>query len=363
MCRSLLLALSASSPAIAAPTADDVRYGPPMAWVLPPPTASQAPAPPEAPARFAYVDSQVRIDADGERSYQAYRVKILKPEALPMGNINLAWLPSDGTATVHYLRIIRAGQVIDVLKTAKFEHLQRETGLEQSILTGIVTATLQIPGLQIGDELEFAVTVLRHDPTLGDRSFGLSQLTLQRMPGAFRFQLSWPDKMKLNWRATRDLPAAVPVSGGGRTSIAYELRDPGTAIANDGAPARYNIRRLIEYSDFASWPDVSKRFWPLYAQAATLAPTSPLRGEIAKIAAASPNPITRAEAALRLVEDQIRYVYVGLNGGNYRPASADESWTRRFGDCKAKTALLLSLLGGLEHVHDERNRLRIPKTR
>jgi len=59
---------------------------------------------------------------------------------------------------------------------------------------------------------------------------------------------------------------------------------------------------LIEYSDFASWPDVSKRFWPLYAQAATLAPTSPLRGEIAKIAAASPNPITRAEAALRLVE-------------------------------------------------------------
>ncbi len=248
---------------------------------------------------------------------------------------------------VHYLRIIRAGQVIDVLKTAKFERLQRESGLEQSILTGIVTATLQTPGLQIGDELEFAATVLKHDPTIGDHSFGLSLLQLQRMPGAFRFQLSWPDKVRMNWRATRDLPAAVPANAGGRTSIVYELRDPSTVIANDGAPARYNIRRLIEYTDFASWPDVSKRFWPLYAQAATLTPASPLRAEIAKITAANPDPVRRAEAALRLVEDQIRYVYVGLNGGNYRPATADESWTRRFGDCKAKTALLLALLGGL----------------
>lgn len=345
----MVLALSVASPAIAAPAAapDNVRYGPPMNWVAPPPASSETPAPLEAPVRFAYIDTQVHIDSDGERTYQAYRVKILKPEALPLGNINLAWQPSSGTATVHYLRIIRAGQVIDVLKTAKFERLQRESGLEQSILTGIVTATLQTPGLQIGDELEFAATVLKHDPTIGDHSFGLSLLELQRMPGAFRFQLSWPDKLRMNWRATRDLPAAVPASAGGRTSIVYELRDPSTVIANDGAPARYNIRRLIEYTDFASWPDVSKRFWPLYAQAATLTPASPLRGEIAKIAAANPDPVRRAEAALRLVEDQIRYVYVGLNGGNYRPATADESWTRRFGDCKAKTVLLLALLGGL----------------
>jgi hypothetical protein len=35
---------------------------------------------------------------------------------------------------------------------------------------------------------------------------------------------------------------------------------------------------------------------------------------------------------------------VGLNGGNLTPASADETWQRRYGDCKGKTALLLALL-------------------
>jgi len=133
-----------------------------------------------------------------------------------MGNINLAWLPSDGTATCTIFASSAQGQVIDVLKTAKFEHLQRETGLEQSSSPASSPQRCRSRACRSATRLEFAVTVLRHDPTLGDRSFGLSQLTLQRMPGAFRFQLSWPDKMKLNWRATRDLPAAVPVSGGGR---------------------------------------------------------------------------------------------------------------------------------------------------
>jgi hypothetical protein len=39
---------------------------------------------------------------------------------------------------------------------------------------------------------------------------------------------------------------------------------------------------------------------------------------------------------------------VGLNGGNYRPATADETWERKYGDCKSKTVLLLAILRGLD---------------
>lgn len=44
------------------------------------------------------------------------------------------------------------------------------------------------------------------------------------------------------------------------------------------------------------------------------------------------------------MQQNVRYVYVGLNAGNLTPASADETWQRRFGDCKGKTTLLLALL-------------------
>jgi hypothetical protein len=342
----LPLILSAGS-ALAAATGQ-VNYAPPGAWVLPPPTAPDAPAQPDAPFLFRYSDEQVRVGSAGEEVFRAYRLRILKPEALQAGNVSVVWNPSSGAATVHYLRIIRDGRVIDVLKDQHFQVIQREGGLEQSMLDGQLTAMLQAPGLRVGDELEFAATVAQRDPTLGDHAFGLGQLPTQGMPGAFRYRLSWPESRALSWRATRDLPQAIPVKANGQASVAYELRNPAGAILNDGAPARYNIRRLIEYSDFTGWADISRRFAALFDAAAVLTPGSPLRAEAARIKAASADPVERAQAALRLVQDDIRYVYVGLDGGNYRPASIDETWQRRFGDCKAKTAVLLALLRELK---------------
>lgn len=40
----------------------------------------------------------------------------------------------------------------------------------------------------------------------------------------------------------------------------------------------------------------------------------------------------------------MRYVFLGMGDGNYKPAPADLTWQRRFGDCKGKTALLIALL-------------------
>ena len=76
--------------------------------------------------------------------------------------------------------------------------------------------------------------------------------------------------------------------------------------------------------------------------------TSAIKTEAAKIAAANLSPFDRARAALKLVHQDVRYIYVGLNGGNYTPATAEQTWQRRYGDCKGKTALLLALLRGLD---------------
>ena len=322
----------------------DVRYAPPQAWVQPPPPPSDAPSPAEAPLRIVYVDNQVRIGAAGEEAYTAYRLKILKPEALPAGNIAVAWSPGAGEAVVHRLRLHRDGATIDVLAQHKFAILRREGGLEQSMLDGQLTATLQVPGLQVGDEIEFAATVAKREPAFGGHSAGVLQLPPMGAPGAFRVGMAWPQATPLVVRATRDLPQRTPEVTGDERRISYELRDPAGSIPTEGAPARFNLRRVVEYSDFASWRALSVQIWPLFERASRLAPGSPVRAEAARIAAATSDQAARAEAALQLVQDRIRYVYVGLDGGNYTPAPADETWTRRFGDCKAKTVLLMALL-------------------
>jgi hypothetical protein len=342
-----LAALALVAAAHARAASRDVQYGPPPAWAAPPPAPTEAVSPEGAPARMVYFDFQTRLGKDDDELYSAYRLKILSPQGLAAGAISATWSPSADDIIVHGLKIIRGDQVIDVLATTRFEVIQRENSLESAVLDGQLTATLQAPGLQVGDELEFAATVRHRDPTLGDRSQGFAQLPVVGAPGAYRLRLLWPEGKTVRWRASPDLGQVTPSERGGQSELTVELRDPKSAVLADGAPMRVNVRRLVEYSGFAGWSEVSSLLWPLFDKAATLARDSPVRLEIARIASSTDSPAERAEAALRLVQDRIRYVYVGLDGGNYRPAGADETWTRRFGDCKAKTVLLLALLRAL----------------
>jgi hypothetical protein len=322
----------------------DIQYGAAHDWILPSPSISPVSQQSDAPFRILYQDTEERISSGGTDTFSAYRVKILKPEALTLGNVNVLWVPSSGPATVHYVRIIRDGHVIDVLAQTKFKIVEREANLEQSMLDGALTATLQVPGLQVGDELEFAGTIRHAEPALGGHVAGLTQLAVVGLPGTFRYRLVWPDSEHLTWRATKDLPPAVRTTAGASNAIVVQLRDPPLSADVEGAPSRYNVRRVIEYTDYSSWNDLSRQLWPLFDQASKLSPNSPLRAEAAKIASSFSDETDRAQAALRLVEDQIRYVYVGLDGANYRPATADETWQRRFGDCKAKVVVLSALL-------------------
>jgi tetratricopeptide (TPR) repeat protein len=324
-----------------------IGYGPPAAWVAPSPAPTTTTPAAGVAVHFLYIDRQVRVGPGADEHYSAYRARILSPEALSLGDISGTWNPATDDLTVHSLKLIRDGRVTDVLARSKFKVIQRENNLELAMLDGELTAALQVPGVQVGDEIEFAVTIRSHDPVLGDRAQGSLALPTLGAPGAYRTRVVWPKTNPLQWRATPDLGALAPASLGEAMVLTHEARDPATAITADGAPDRVNRRRQIEFSGFNSWSDVSSVFQPLYQTASKLKPGSPVRAEAARIAAATSDPAERAAAALSLVQDRIRYVYVGLGDGAYRPASADETWTRRFGDCKGKTALLLALLAEL----------------
>lgn len=330
--------------AAAAPT--EIRTVPIPAWVLPPPATAPAPGKDQAdgPLQFRFVDKQGRIGPNGDALYMAYLVKIQKPEGLGVGNVTLSWEAESGSAVVHRVRILRGSQSIDVLAANRFKVIQRETGLEQSMLNGQLTASLQVPGLQVGDELDVAATVYQSEPAFAGHSSGVDQLPVLGTPGTFRIRLLWPEGRAVATQLSSDLPAVPLLSAKGEKVFTVEMTNPAGAVPTEGAPARYNVRRLVEYSDFGSWTEVSRLFSHSVEAAVRLAPGSPVRAEAVRIMAAASTPAARTELALRSVEENIRYVYVGLAGGNYRPATADESWARKFGDCKGKSVLLLALL-------------------
>ncbi len=337
VCVALLLV---AGPAVAG---ESVGKGPPPAWVVP---SELLPVPKDA-SGLVFVrrqDTLVHLDAKGQSTHLGYRIAILHPTALQLGNLAVEWNPSAGDATVHTLKVHRGAEVIDLLPTASFEVLRREEGLEAAMLSGVRTATLRIPDLRVGDELELAYTVRQVDPTLGNKSFGALAVLPETAPGRFRLGIGWTPGEKPRIAPTADVAPRLTNRADG-LDVTFDNPEP--LAFPDDVPVRYRWMRGIEFSDFADWAAVSRLFASLYTDAARLPQGSPLKTEAARIAAAHATPYDRAAAALKLVQQDVRYIYVGLDGGNLKPATAEETWQRRYGDCKGKTALLLALLGEL----------------
>jgi hypothetical protein len=335
------LASAVAAQGASAPAEDNVvDTGPIPAWVV---VSDPLPVPETArgPVFMRRQIVEIHLDQNGQRSFSSVLMRLLDANALPAGNISIAWNPAAGKPIVHALKVYRNGVARDVLATTKFTILRREDRLEAAMLDGMLTATLKVPDLRVGDDLELVYSVPTQDPTLRDRNAGFLILAPTPPPGRYALRLSWDKGQEPTVRPTADMAGLVVK---GERSIAYSADTPPTLNPPKDAPGRYNWQRLIEYSDFADWRSVSARISPLFTKAAAIPSTSPLKQEAAAIAASTVDPMARAQAALKLVQQQVRYVYVGLNGGNLNPASADETWARRYGDCKGKTVLLLALL-------------------
>lgn len=319
---------------------NQIQRGPVPKWAA---QSEPMPVPPDAKGAvfIRQQDTEVHLDDKGQQLYNRYRIKILHSNALQLGNLSIAWNPASGSPVVHFIKIYRADEVIDILKTASFDILRREDQLEAAKLDGNLTAVLRVPDLRVGDEIEFAATIPTSDVTLGKDSAGLLLLGSEPAPGRYRLRLSWEEKNKPIVKMTTDM---AMVAQQGANAFDYRVDNPQTLTPAKDAPRRYLWQRVIEYSSFTDWQSISRRFAPLFANASNLNTDSSIKRETERIATAHTKPLDRAAAALKLVQQDIRYIYVGLNGGNLMPAGAEETWQRRYGDCKAKTALLMALL-------------------
>ena len=338
-----VLAVGAAAPTRAA---DKPAYGPPPAWVDVAPIPA---APPEegAPAvQLLLDDNQTRLDPAGDAYYTRRVVKILKPEGLAgVKSMTVIWSPDSDTITLHTLKIIRGGQAIDLLGDGKeVLVLRRETNLEQASLDGRLTASRQVDGLQTGDLLDFSYSRVHADPVLKGHSFESTQKLFTGVAGRFRMVVSWPKGVAVQWKTTTGFEAPKMTEKDSRTVLTLDESNVTAPKPPVAAPLRFRRVGLFEAASFKDWPEVSRLMAPLFDKASELKPGSPIAAEADAIAARTKDPKERAFQALQLVEQKTRYFFLGMGDGGYVPAKADDTWDRRFGDCKAKTALLLAIL-------------------
>ncbi|WP_431469745.1 DUF3857 domain-containing protein [Sphingosinithalassobacter sp. LHW66-3] len=320
-------------------------YGPVPNWVTVATLDPEAAHAGEGP--FLLYDQQRLIEGDTVHHYADTAFHIANQQMLAaFGTISLPWQPEQGAMTIHRVEIIRDGETIDLLASgARFSVLQREQQLEQAQLTGTLTATMPAEGLRLNDVLRVSVSVDQRDSALGGNAQVAVPVPVEPVKLAFgRVRLLWPSDRALRWKLPDYATAPQEAEAGGRRELIVSLPLAKPPELPDDLPARFAQLPILEATSFSDWADVATTMAPLYRAEGLIAPEGELAREVAAIAAASTDPLARATAALQLVQGRVRYLYKGMDGGNYRPQQPEETWALRYGDCKAKTLLLLAVL-------------------
>jgi hypothetical protein len=337
------------------PIASEVPVGNPLPlrgpipeWVQPLAPAA-LPAMDSLPIRILSLDSQIRIEGQRQHQFSRTRMRLQTQDGLRAGGvILLPWNPASQSLTVHHILIYRGDQVIDALGGHEFEIIRREENLTAATLDGVLTAVLQPADLRVGDILEVAGTLTYQDPALQGHASAILSSNVPVTMDRLRYRVTWPQDRPVRVLTTEPWTQPTIRTRNGQREIELTDTDLRALTPPSDAPPRFGFQRELLVSDFRDWAEVSALMDPLYVTASQLAPDSALRAEIERIATEHTDVRGRTLAALKLVQDNVRYVALTMGDGNYVPASADETWRRRFGDCKAMTALLLALLRELD---------------
>lgn len=248
--------------------------------------------------------------------------------------------PTYQNLVLNHAKVVRGGSEEDRSTRVKVDFIRQEPGIDYGIITGAVTAVLQLEDVRADDIVDIALTVYGANPTLkGNDSnvFLLSgPIAIERMT----LRSIWPEKSV--WRV-EDGEAEIK-----------EIREKGRLILELGpkpVPAiefNFNASELPDFpvlwvSGFADWKEVTAWGTPLFRT-----PAGAEVKEVAeKIKAERADKGAQAIAALRFVQKDIRYLAIVLGEGGYKPQTPTETLRLRYGDCKAKTALLIAILGEL----------------
>jgi TPR repeat protein/transglutaminase-like putative cysteine protease len=261
-----------------------------------------------------------------------------------IGQLSIEYFPAWQKLVLHRVAIMREQQVIDRTKEVSVRLLQREASMEQGVFGGATSAQFLLDDVRLGDTVSLIYSIGGENPVFGNkwaRSFtwDSSYYTEQR-----KLIVSHPKKRPLYWRQLGDyhkesIESKIE-SAGEIERFTFEGKAIEAVDFEPSTPSDFLPVRTLQFSEYANWQEVA--LW-----ANNLFPKTAANVEVSKLAKTfgqHSGDLAKASAALKWVQEQVRYFSLSIGENSHRPASPETVLKRRYGDCKDKSYLLIALL-------------------
>lgn len=307
---------------------------------------------PNADTVLLYNVEKKRYDTAGlERSSDEYYQKVLTENGrVQMRNMAIPFNTVYDRVNVDFLSVIRNGKeiAVDVQKNSK---VAIDSSQMASNIYDPAHKVLQIslPDLQVNDTVKIRIS----RRTVKNRIPGVwsDYVTLQGdMPILYyRVEIDAPKALPLRSIAVKDEVKGCITSSSreenGRILYLWEAKDVPQVIPEPDMPPIYACCQRLLVSTAASWTEISRWYYSLCRPRLDRKDEA-MKQKTAELIAGCKSEDDKIRAVFNFVSQQIRYMGLTYedDAPGYEPHDVDLTFKARYGVCRDKAALLVSML-------------------
>jgi transglutaminase-like putative cysteine protease len=300
----------------------------------------------DAEEGYIDLDYELQVSLPQQAKYVKSATRILSEAGVQNNSeISVNFDPTYQQLIFHSIKIIRGNQTIDRLQLSKVKVIQQEKELDMHLYNGALTALLLLEDVRKGDIIEYSYTLKGFNPIYNNRYAAMYDTKFSVPVYNLYYKLIVPNNRNLVIK--QDRIDVNPVVHQLPTDKIYEwtLTNLPPLHTQDNLPSWYDPYSCIRVSEFTSWKEVND--WAKALFPFNLPLSAALQKKIAEIKDNNTTDEARTLAALRFVQDDIRYMGIEIGTGSHKPNPPNKIMAQRFGDCKDKSYLLCTILRAL----------------
>ncbi|ANE51348.1 DUF3857 domain-containing protein [Flavisolibacter tropicus] len=302
----------------------------------------------EKDADDGYIDLafERQVSLSQQEVYCRKAIRILSDAGVQNSSeVNVGFDPSYESITFHTIRIIRGKEVLNKLDRSKFKILQQEEELDKYLYNGSLSAVLFLEDVRKGDVIEYSYSLKGFNPIFKEKYTGNFAGNFSVPLGLLYYKLIVPKGRFVTIKREGQMIEPSVSQQPNETVYEWKLTDVPAFHLEDRVPSWYEPYNNVAISEYTSWKEVNDWAQALFPASVSL--SASMQQKVAEIKNKYSTPEEQAVAALRFVQDEVRYLGMEMGEGSHRPNNPDKVLAQRFGDCKDKSYLLLTLLRGL----------------
>lgn len=297
----------------------------------------------EAEDGYTDLAFEQQVHLASQSTYVRKSLKVLSEAGMQNASeISINFDPLYEQLLLHSIKIIRGDQVLDRTDMKKVKTFQQETELSEHLYNGNYTALVVLEDVRKNDIIEYSYTRRGFNPVFGDKYTESYPLQYGVPVCHLYYKLIVPANRSISIKGYHTNMVPVVEQTPAEKVYQWKLANVAAMSSEERTPAWYDPSPSVLVSEYQSWKEVSD--WAAGLYPFNLPLSGPLRQKIAEITKAFPTAEERAGAALRFVQDEVRYMGIEMGENSHKPNHPDKIFSQRFGDCKDKSYLLCTLL-------------------